>query len=376
MSSIGFRQISAHDACCRWSDGGQSIWRANVKDVPTVVDCGYHCLRDGNCSFFSHSDRHFACMLCVACRLPGGVGHYTSWQHTKRAAAAKATVASQGDDLEALPRCMKGTLACLSSREEALPHAWQVATPYVPQESSHANATHALLDTLLETVSIAIEEAHQRQPEHILGDRTWWGMGMVGNKFTQANAYFQLVRDEALRLAPRPLTICEIGLNGGHSAVTFLEAAGRSASLQMFDLGKLPYTATALRLVHRLYPGQMTYWEGHSNLTVPKFAAKFGRRCDVMSIDGGHTARDVARDLRSTRYMSKRGALLLLDDMTALRSDLGRPVVEKAAAAGLITGLRCVADSTLAMPRAHRFSQHGAAKYIAHAWCHARFGTQ
>ena len=29
-----------------------------------------------------------------------------------------------------------------------------------------------------------------------------------------------------------PLTICEVGLNGGHSAVLFLEAAGRGATHQ------------------------------------------------------------------------------------------------------------------------------------------------
>lgn len=279
---------------------------------------------------------------------------------------------------DAYGRCLKGTLDCLDAHERAEPREWQTATTYDPSLDVHAardldtsNATLSLLDALLETVSFAIEEAHQHKPKIILGDRIWWGMGMVGNKFAQAHSYFEMVRAEARRKAPLGLTICEVGLNGGHSAVVFLEAAGRGATLQMFDGGALPYTATAIRLVERLYPKQMHLTKGDSRVTTPKFASERGRVCDVMSIDGGHEADVITKDLDAAIKMSKPGALLLLDDMNE-HLGKGRPVIEKAARDGVLNRLRCVPDRVLALPKATRFSSEGQAKYIAHAWCHAR----
>ena len=159
-------------------------------------------------------------------------------------------------------RCLKGTLECLDPYESKLPHVWQVATPPgVP-----GNTTMAMLDSLLEMVSFAIEEKHDRRPSFILRDRVWWGMGMIGNKFAQAHGYFALVQAEARRKAPAGLTICEVGLNGGHSAVVFLQAAGRQSRLYMFDI-PMPYAKTAQKIIERLYPGQMEYLEGDSRVT-------------------------------------------------------------------------------------------------------------
>ena len=73
--------------------------------------------------------------------------------------------------------------------------------------------------------------------------------------------------------------------------------------------------------------------------------------------------------------MSRPGALLLLDDMTTHREDLGRPGVERAAREGMLRGLKCTPDVVLAIPGTHRFASDGNAKYVAHAWCHARFAA-
>ena len=89
-----FTQISARQACCRWSDGGKADWLTSSKER-TAADCAAQCLLNGECSFFSHTTKHLSCMLCVACRLPGGVGHYTSWQHRERSAAANGTLRSR-----------------------------------------------------------------------------------------------------------------------------------------------------------------------------------------------------------------------------------------------------------------------------------------
>ena len=274
-------------------------------------------------------------------------------------------------------RCLSGRLDCLEEDpyEAALERRWEAAKPH-PRASTSASggggaAAIAVLDTLMEAVSFAIEKIHGGEPKRILGDRTWWGMGTIGNRPSQANAYYDLVEREAARTNAN-LTICEIGLNGGHSAILFLEAAGRGARMVSFDLGSLAYTRTALSLVHRLYPGQMRYIEGNSSTTAPLFARQHGRVCDVMSIDGGHSASVVRADLEAARRMSKPGALLFLDDMIGHRDDLGRAGVEAAARDGLIAQLQCTTDRVSALSTSHRFATHGPARYIALAWCHAR----
>ena len=89
----------------------------------------------------------------------------------------------------------------------------------------------------------------------------------VSDHGSQAHDYYELVEREARRRADGPpLHICEVGLNGGHSAVLFLEAAGRGATLHAFDTGCMAYTRTARLLVERLYPGQLHYVEGESQV--------------------------------------------------------------------------------------------------------------
>ena len=303
-------------------------------------------------------------------------------------------VASSSSLAKPSKRCLKGTLDCLDPYESQLPRVWQVATPPgVP-----GNTTMAMLDSLLEMVSFAIEEKHDRRPAFILRDRVWWGMGMIGNKFAQAHGYFALVQAEARRKAPAGLTICEVGLNGGHSAVVFLQAAGRQSRLYMFDV-PMPYAKTAQKIIERLYPGQMEYLEGDSRVTsaeahtpllvctlltmvcalcvlqvtTPKFAREHGQICDVMSIDGNHHADAVMQDLHAARRMSRPGALLVLDDMVTHRDDMGRPGVERFAISGGLTGLECTPDLVMAIPEKHRFDYSRSVKYVAHAWCHARF---
>lgn len=275
---------------------------------------------------------------------------------------------------DAFGRCLKGTLSCLDPYESSLPREWAVSTPHEAGTGGR-NATHAMLDTLMETISFAIERAHGGQPSVVLGDRMWWGMGTIGNKPSQAHGYFEAVRNEAHRRRPAALTLCEIGLNGGHSAVLFLEAAGRTAKLHMFDSGQLPYTSTAVKLVERLYPGQMSLLRGDSRVTTPKFADMHGRVCDVMSIDGNHGSGTVASDLEAARRMSRPGALLLIDDVPTHRDDNGRKGLEKAVNRGMLTGLHCSPDRLMVLPKVHRFAVEGAAKFVGHAWCRGRFAT-
>ena len=78
----------------------------------------------------------------------------------------------------------------------------------------------------------------------------------MGNRPEQARAYYDLAR----RLAPH--RICEIGMNGGHSAAIFLAAAGPSASLVMFDTFAFSYSNWTAHTLSRLFPGQIEFVVG------------------------------------------------------------------------------------------------------------------
>ena len=97
-----------------------------------------------------------------------------------------------------------------------------------------------------------------------------------------------------------------------------------------------------------------------------------------MSIDGNHNSSAFESDMRVAQRMSKRGALLICDDMVTHHPEMGRPVLEAAAARGEFEGLSCTPDTIVAIPRTHRFERpatHADAKFVPHAWCHARFAT-
>ena len=173
-------------------------------------------------------------------------------------------------------------------------------------------------------------------------------------------------------------------MNGGHSAALFLQAAGRGGHLTMFDLGEWSYSRTAVRLIERLFPRQLEYVEGNSHTTLPQYVERHGATCDVFSVDGGHGAIAVLDNLASAHAASRARSLVLLDDMTTHRADMGRPLVDAAAKAGLLSELSCTPDVLLAVPRTHRFLMTNASdaygtpkafRMIAHAYCHARFGS-
>jgi len=239
--------------------------------------------------------------------------------------------------------------------------------------------------SLMEAISFADENSvtasEKAKVAPWLNDRSWHGMGMVGNRPQQLASYYAKVRAEAQK-ASAPLTICEVGLNGGHSAALFLEAAGRQAKLIMFELGKPPYTSTAAGLVNRLYPGQMELILGDAKATMKRYLNehKPSRVCDVMSIDGQHRLEPFRTDLKHALKMCKRGSLLLFDDMQrTLDSGVTNPIrslVEDYSSRGLLNELQCSPDKELSISLKSRYDHSGPARVYNHtAWCFARLST-
>eukprot|EP00465_Bigelowiella_longifila_P003830 CAMPEP_0185259984 /NCGR_PEP_ID=MMETSP1359-20130426/8649_1 /TAXON_ID=552665 /ORGANISM="Bigelowiella longifila, Strain CCMP242" /LENGTH=200 /DNA_ID=CAMNT_0027846065 /DNA_START=436 /DNA_END=1038 /DNA_ORIENTATION=- len=143
--------------------------------------------------------------------------------------------------------------------------------------------------------------------------------GHSGQLVAERKAYILMASLPCIR------RICEIGFNGGHSAALWLKAAPR-AEVVMFDLWNHTYNARGeafLRDPHTAREFQLPNADerlhiikGSSLKTVPSFARNFPeKKCDLISIDGGHTE-DIARaDLWSMANLANRNFhVLLLDD--------------------------------------------------------------
>ena len=114
-------------------------------------------------------------------------------------------------------------------------------------------------------------------------------------------------------------TVCEIGLNGGHSAAAFLSADPR-AVVHSFDIGANKHTATAVELLRATFPRRFVYHEGPSARTVPAFAARLaagqtlGGACDIVFVDGSHREQDVYADIASMSTAASCAHVVLFDD--------------------------------------------------------------
>ncbi len=167
--------------------------------------------------------------------------------------------------------------------------------------------------------------------------------GNIGRAAAQVACYYELVRS----LMRRPLKACEVGFNAGHSAIVLLSAmtddatnsderlrgsrfapklAAPRASYLGFDLGLLPWTLPAARLINSstaFFPGAVHLIVGDSARTAPNALRQHARArpCDVLSIDGNHTVGGVIGDWAAFRKGLRPGSLIFLDDV-----GLGHPV--------------------------------------------------
>ena len=114
---------------------------------------------------------------------------------------------------------------------------------------------------------------------------------------------------------PNVRTICETGFNAGVSAAVWLIANPR-ARVVMFDLWEHAAAPVAERWLREHIPGadeRLVIYRGPSHLGLNKAAAD-GVRCDVLSIDGGHSRRVALSDLRGMCNLATRHNTLLIDD--------------------------------------------------------------
>jgi hypothetical protein len=128
--------------------------------------------------------------------------------------------------------------------------------------------------------------------------------------------------------------ICEIGFNGGHSAIAWL-VSNSQAKVVMFDLWV--HQSPQVGLDHiltlkELNSDRLTVVKGSSLETVKTFhAANPSFRCDLISIDGGHSFDTAMADVENMRFMSNSHFnILLIDDTNCGASYCVDNVVQEA----------------------------------------------
>ena len=232
-----------------------------------------------------------------------------------------------------------------------------------------------MVEALMELISHHVESKHRS--EHLgegrkgfMKDRTWEGNSHIGVKVPQLLDYVAEVQAYASRFS-RPICICEVGLNGGHSAAAFLTAAGKETKFISFDIGNfgpVTYYDTVVSMLQRVFPDQIEFIKGDSKVTVPAFASQRGRVCDVISVHSDHSEEGAVTDLLAAKKTALPGARILMDDV-----NLSGPKValQRVLNEGLMTQERCVDETLIRVPRENRRSP-GPARVMKQGWCFLR----
>jgi predicted O-methyltransferase YrrM len=224
-----------------------------------------------------------------------------------------------------------------------------------------------LLMASMEGLTTHLMEKHAGAHD-FLKTRAWAGNSHIGNRPLQATYYYDWIRSA---LGGNVKHVCEIGMNGGHSAVIFLAGlAGREGvRLTMWDLLMWDYSDTAAGYVEKLYPGKMTVVPGNSRRKVPEWTKDhLDDLCDVFSVDGGHRYFEARADIINAVKATKKGGIILLDDMNP-KSDTRR-AFDNAVNDGLMANPRCVENVRQRVGYDNRVDESNSREMVM-SWCMA-----
>lgn len=210
---------------------------------------------------------------------------------------------------------------------------------------------------------------------NFLKTRAWEGNSHIGNRPIQATYYYDWARSLSFD-GSKARHVCEIGMNGGHSALIFLAAltqndhTKRDANVTMFDFFKYTYSPAALKYVETLYPGRFSIYKGDSHSTLPKWIAEKGTEnlCDIFSVDGDHSFQGAKTDIQNAVIATRKGGKIILDDMSPVGQT--RRAFEEALTANIIGAPRCVENVETVTGHIDRIDETNVRKVVLN-WCTA-----
>lgn len=107
----------------------------------------------------------------------------------------------------------------------------------------------------------------------------------------------------------------EIGFNGGHSALFWLNL-NRKLKYYGVDICEHKYTNIAANFLKDKFPNRFEFYKGDSNLVVPTLPDKVSEKIDLIVIDGGHSYEIANNDFINSLECLKtlESKYLLVDD--------------------------------------------------------------
>lgn len=151
-------------------------------------------------------------------------------------------------------------------------------------------------------------------------DRTW-GIASLSLYETAKTKFIFDTIGKASASINTPLVICELGFNAGHSAVLFLETLP-FAKVYSFDLGDVIWSGQNKDLLKEIYGARFEYIVGDSVNTMPEFIGVL--ECDIAFADGQKDYEKRYLDMLSFSRLSKKGALIFLDEISDENCAMGK----------------------------------------------------
>lgn len=227
---------------------------------------------------------------------------------------------------------------------------------------------------LMERFRTASPPADVQTSHSFLKTRAWEGNSHIGNRPIQAAFYYDWIR--SIQHVDSSTQICEIGMNGGHSAFIFLAALSGQKNLDihltMFDFAHYAYSEWAVNYINTLYPGMFTLHKGDSRSSVPESTAenaKMGVLCDVFSVDGDHTYEGALVDIKNAAKATRKGGFIILDDMNP--GGPTRKAFDEVVKDGVLREPKCVEDVFMRVGYENRFDETNA-RELTMSWCTAK----
>ena len=232
-------------------------------------------------------------------------------------------------------------------------------------------AMEGLTHHVMETFNAANHPDEIRQSHSFLKTRAWESNSHIGNRPLQATFYYDWIRS-----IENVTQVCEIGMNGGHSAFIFLAGLHSRqipwVNLAMFDLATFEYSEIVEKYIKVLYPGMFTMYVGNSRDTVPRWIddnVENGLHCDIFSVDGDHTYEGALIDIRNAAKATKKGGYIILDDMNP--ENLTRKAFDEVVRGGILEEPKCVDNVYTEVGYENRLDKTRA-RGLKLSWCTAK----
>ena len=181
---------------------------------------------------------------------------------------------------------------------------------------------------------------------------TWWNlldaqMAVHSPKYRWATGYMREIQlRRMMELIQGKKRYCEIGMNGGHSAVAML-LSNEHLEVHSFDLIRpegqptqlLNYSWPIANLLRQTFGHRFVLHPGNSRGLVPA-AARDGLSCDVIFIDGEHTTQGACIDTFHSRGIAAdEHTLVVMGYVSKERGSGPRMVFERWVSEGRLTPL-------------------------------------